>query len=706
MVLAACVATALSCGAPPAIAAGEAEGGNPILFQADEMTHDRELGIVRASGHVEVTHGDRILIADTITYNEKDDILSASGNVSMIEPTGEVLFAEYFELTGDMKNGTLSNLRMIMSDGARVAAAGGRRIGGVVHELNKVVYSPCNLCKDNPNRPPLWQVKAVRVTHDAEKHVISYRDAWLEVAGIPVAYTPYLSHPDPTVKRKSGFLAPSFGSSSDLGYVIRTPYYFAISPQADATVTPGYSSDEGPMMAGEYRQRLGRGEYEMSGSVTHDSSEEWRGHIDSTGRFDINDTWRAGFDVERATDDTYLRRYQFPSKPTLETRLFAEGFRKRNYLSANAFAFQGLRGTDDPGETPIILPMIDFHHVGEPSVGGGRSSLDANLTVLSRDDGAKMRRMSTTAGWERPYIAPLGDVYTLSASIRADGYHVDDQPRDNREDFSGATGRVIPEAALNWRFPFVRDEGNVHQLFEPIASFVVSPYGGNPDTIPNEDSIELEFDDTSLFDRNRFSGLDRVESGPRANYGVHWGVFGREGGFTDFIVGQSVRLQRDDTFAEGSGLEDNLSDVVTRLRMQPGKYFSLTYRARFNKDDLAARRNELQTTFGTPALLGSVGYTFFDAKEGSEFGDREQIRGSVSSQFTKYWRGSISTINDLTNEGDPLANYLSLVYEDECLIFSIDGRRTYFTDRDLQPTDSVMFHVVFKTLGEVRAAAF
>ena len=678
----------------------------PILFQADELTHDRELGIVHASGHVEVTHADQILLADTITYNERDDLLSASGNVSLTQPSGEVMFADYFEVTGDLKNGTIRDLRMIMTDGSRVAAAGGRRIGGVINEFNNSVYSPCDLCASNPDRPPLWQVKAVRVVHDNEKHTVVYRDAWLEVAGVPVMYTPYLSHPDPTVKRKSGFLPPSFGNSSDLGVILRTPYYFAVSPQMDATVTPMYTSNEGPVAIGQFRHHLANGIYKIDASLTEDSEDEVRGHIDAMGRYELNETWRLGVDIQRATDDTYQRRYQFNSESTLESRLFAEGFRGRNYLGANAYSYQNLRADSIPDQSPLVLPMVEYHHVGKPGKVGGRTDLDASMTVLTRDDGVNMRRLSLAGGWQLPYTAPMGDVYTLSASLRGDAYHVEGVSRDGRDDFTGFTGRIVPELGLHWRYPFIKDQGNVHQVLEPIASVIVSPYGGNPDSIPNEDSPEFEFDDTNLFESNRFSGLDRVEGGPRANYGIHWGIFGNKGGYSDFLIGQSIRMQSDDTFTEGSGLENSLSDIVTRARVSPGRMVDLTYRGRFDKDDLAARRNELTTSVGPRALRVSVSYSFYDGKAGSEYGDREQVQSTVSSQFSKYWRGYFSSNNDLAAGGDTLSNGLGLTYEDECLTFSIIGSRTYFQDRDLQPTDTVMFHVVFKTLGEVKTDAF
>jgi LPS-assembly protein len=196
----------------------------------------------------------------------------------------------------------------------------------------------------------------------------------------------------------------------------------------------------------------------------------------------------------------------------------------------------------------------------------------------------------------------MGDVYALSTTLTGDLYHVDGLVRSGKTGtHSGFNGRLIPQLAFDWRYPFVREEEGVYQLVEPIASVVVSPYGGNPDTIPNEDSLDFEFDDTNLFRANRFTGLDRIEGGPRINYGLKWGVFGR-GGATTVLVGQSLRAKEDDTFASGSGLEDRFSDIVARVQVRPADYLDLVYRARWDKDNLAARRNEVELGAGTRAF--------------------------------------------------------------------------------------------------------
>ncbi len=692
--------------AQPAVPGSEEDV--PVLLRADELSHDRELGIVTARGNVEISRVDHVLLADTVTYNQRDDVMTAQGHVRILEPTGNVVFSEYVELTGDLKDGIVEDIRVVLSDGARLAANGARRTGGVIHEMSKAVYSACDSCREDPSRAPLWQIKAIKIVHDQRRHEITYRDAWLEVMGVPVAYTPYFSHPDPTVKRRTGLLFPSFGSSSDLGFVLRTPYFIDINPWQDMTLTPIYTSKEGPVLGAEYRHRFIRGELNLAGSITNDSDSKTRGHIDADGRIDLNRSWRAGFDIERSSDDTYLRRYDFPSTSdkTLTSRIYAEGFRKRNYMLVNGYAFQGLQEEDDPGETPLVLPMVEYHHVGEPGRFGSRTRLDASIVSLNRNEGTDTSRLSVTAGWDLPYVAPKGDIYTLSASVRGDAYHVDELERTGKSDFSGFSERLLYEIGLHWRYPLAKSHTNALQVFEPMASVIVSPYGGNPDTIPNEDSQDFEFDDTNLFSSNRFPGLDRVEGGPRMNYGMRWGIYGLGGGHTSFLVGQSVRLRKDDTFAEGSGLEDHLSDIVARAEVSPGEHFDLTYKTRLDKENFSFKRNEVSLTAGPEALRLSSSYVYFDKQDSSEFStSREELRSNATAQLNRFWRTSGSFVYDLeADESRSLG--LNMTYEDECLIFETRLDRTFYEDRDVEPSDTIYFTVGFKTLGEVSTQAY
>ena len=705
--------------APPAAAQKSPFAEMPALISADQITYDENLGIITASGNVEIAQNDRVLLADSVSYNLKTNVVTASGNISLLNPDGNIIFANFAELTDNLSEGFIRDIRVLLSDGSRLAAASALRTGGNTTVFKKGVFSPCDLCREDPTRAPLWQLKALEIEHDQEEQVIRYRDAWMEIFGIPILYTPYFEHPDPTVERKSGLLAPIFGSSDILGTTYQQPYFWAIGPDKDATIAPIVTTNQGVAAAAEYRQIFRNGQVNLRGSVAvsdrtnSDGTMEmdaFRGHIDSTARFDINRAWRWGVDAQRASDDTYLRVYNFSSDRTLTSRAFVEGLNGRNYLAINSYLYQGLRSTDINNELPIIFPLAEYSYMSDPGIAGGKYTMDASLLALTRIEGRDSRRVSVTLGWELPYTGPAGDVYKLVARVQSDGYWVDgvdvgsDDVNSTGPTESGLTGRVFPQLALQWRYPWVRNSGTTHQVIEPVAQVVVAPTGFNPGKIPNEDSLDFEFDDTNLFSLNRFTGVDRVDPGTRVDYGLKWTVTGDNGGWASAFIGQSYRFVTDSIFETGSGVEDNLSDIVGRVEIKPTYALSLRYRFRFGKDDLSPRRNELALQVGPPALNLNIGYTLIDAgPQTNEFGDREELNWQLRSRLSRYWSAfggqRIDLVDDLA-----LQSRIGLVYADECCYIQTIFTRSEFSDRDIEPEDSVFVSVVFKYLGGLSSA--
>jgi LPS-assembly protein len=678
-----------------------------ILFSADEVDYNQELQTVTARGNVEISREGRILLADTVSYDRSQDVLTASGNVSITEPSGEVTFASYVELSGDFKDGIVRDIYVLLDENTRIAGAGARRSGGNFTEIAKAVYSPCKVCEDDGGTSaPLWRIRAARVLHDADRKTVEYEDARLEVAGIPVLYTPYFQHPDPTVKRQSGLLAPSFGSTSHVGSYFSQPYYWAIDKSRDMTFTPTYTTDEGPLLATEYRHRFDSGEMEVVASGTNDSQDSWQGHIDAEGRFDIDPSWRWGFDAEQATEKTYLSRYGFASPSVLTSNLFTEGFRGASYTRADAYYFQGLKRVDDRDTTPMVLPHLQFHGQSAPAEYGSVTTLDLDALSLTREDGADSHRVSAKAGWQLPHVGSMGDVTKLTLSLRSDNYIVSDVSRNGKDEYSGYTGRILPLAAIDWQMPFVSQQGAYHQVITPIAMAAWSPNGGNPAEISNEDSQSFEFDDINLFAHDRFGGLDRAEDGFRASYGLEWGVYGPDGGYTSAMFGQSYRASENDTFAVGSGLEEHMSDYVGRVTVSPNRYLDLTYRYRLDNEDLSARRNQVTMVAGSlDTIRVYTSYVHFTDDAGSdEFNEREEIYFQAARQFSQYWSGRAYGRYDI-DETDPLEYGIGFVYEDECFIFDGRVRRTFYRDQDLGESDEFLFRLVFKTLGEFASAA-
>ena len=689
----------------------------PVLLLADEINYDEELGTVVARGKVEVVQGSRTLLADSVSYNQKTDTVSASGNVVLHEPSGEVVFAEYVELSDQLKNGVIERIRVLLEDESRFAANSAVRQDGNKTRMRRAVYSPCKLCEEDPESSPLWQLKAERVEHDQEAREIRYRDVYLEMWGFPVAYSPYLSHPDPTVDRKAGFLTPSFGTGGDAGAFIRLPYFIPIGDDKDVTVDPIITKDEGLVLSGEYRQQFRDAKLELRGSIAEAERKEGdatnptekgdrvRGHFELLSTYHIDETWRAGLDITRASDRSYLRKFDFfeLNRNTLRSNVNVEGFRRRNYIAANAYWFQDLR-TDDRAEQPIVAPVLDFNHIGESDRIGGRWQLDANLRTLFRDEGSDSQRISVKPGYKIGRTWNLGLVTTATMSAQLDGYRIEDVSSSGND--SALRGRAFPQAAIEARYPLVRHSKNLKQVIEPVAMMIGAPNGSNPDDIPDEESTVFELDDTNLLSLNRFAGLDQVDSGSRAVYGVKLGVYGESVGDITAFIGQSYRFHTDRDLRSSKLLEDDFSDYVGRIDVKPNEYIDLLYRFRFSESGFSARSNAIGFAVGPSAMKVSGNYFFVEEGTAASNSERrEELKIDLSSRINRFWSASLSTHRDLTGDGGSLSHSLRASYLDECFGFNVTAQRSFTRDADIEPESRILFQFIFKHLGQVQSSA-
>jgi LPS-assembly protein len=727
----------------------------PILFKADEVEYDEQLALVVAKGHVEIAKGGDVLLADTVSYNQRTDTVTASGHVSLTQPTGEILFANFVELRDNMQNGFAKDVRMLLADRSRLAANTARRTGGNRTELARAVYSPCDLCPGNPSAPPAWQLKAREIDHDAAQKIVEFRDATMEIDGFPVFWTPYLSTPDPTVKRASGFLPPSIGNSNILGAHVTLPYYWVLGPDKDLTLVPRFTTKAGEVLATEYRERFGNGVLNIVDSVNYSNvgigsnsnvGDRWRGHVDAHGEWDLDDTWRTGFQLQRVSDQTYLLRFGF-GLPPLASEIshgYLQGFERNAATDVDAYMFQPLLPGLGDSTQPIVLPVATRSWQSDPDRFGGRWNFNANVLNLVREVGTQTRRVSLGSEWDKNFFDGIGGRYKLSLSLRSDGYSINDLSQKSNPDLPSAyfpvnglpatepigrnliAGRAFPQLGLEWNYPVIRSGGRLTELIEPMVATYVGPTAGNRHRIPNEDSLVFDFNDSDLFRRDRLPGYDVLDTGQRVDYATKFGLYDRTGGSYHLLVGQSLRAEANPFFPRGSGAEQRLSDVVGRLVLAPSSYLDLIYRFRLSKTDLTDRMQEIGASLGPQSLRISTNFLFIPPQTASDvtvnpltgqsviFGKREQVSFEVDAKLTRYWSLHGSETLNLTNSrnivngiatpqasSDSLYATISGVYQDECMAFVGSVTQSGIRNGDVRPGVSVLFSVVFKNLGEV-----
>jgi LPS-assembly protein len=734
----AALAAVVTLAMPRALAAGEARTTReaPVLFNADEVQYDQELGLTVATGHVELDQGDDILLADAVTYNQRSDTVTASGHIALLQPTGDIVFADFAELHDQMRDGFIKDIRILLSDRSRLAGNTARRVAGVRTTIRRAVYSPCELCQDDPTRPPVWQIKAEEVVHDKDLQLVEYHDATMEIDGIPVFYAPYFSHPDPSVKRASGFLPPIAGYGNTLGFHTSLPYYWDIAPDKDATIRPMITTSAGVVLGGEYRERFSNGYMVNDGSVEAGGGSESanaggvgpetgqvRWDYFGTGDWALTDESRAGYQIQRESDQTYMLRYHFPTPYNyLTSHLYNEYFGPNSYGSITADAYQSLSEFYGDSLEPIALPDAQYTWTSQPDLVGGRWNLTGSALDLIHHTGPEVRRVSTGAAWELPFDGLVGDRFTFLASLRTDGYSADHvaltpstqpvttefgetlQLPTNVNTVNTLAGRAFPQISLKWRYPWVRESDSSNILIEPITAVVAAPRGGNPARIPDEDSQGFEFDESDLFVPNRLPGYDRVDSGQRVDYGIHGEVNSATGQSFETLIGQSYAFETNDIFAQGSGLDTRLSDYVGRFVLSPNQFLNVFYRFRLNKDDLAARSQEAGTSFGPDSLRISASFIAIQPNVSTIATTpttSAQVSGSITAQLTRYWSLALVDTRSIGGDGSTINSGVTATYHDDCFAVVTSVTQSGIRVGDVRPGVSVLLTLVFKNLGEV-----
>jgi LPS-assembly protein len=474
---------------PPVAAPQPAKTGDPqMLVRADEIDYDYTNNHVSAVGNVQIYYNGSTLQADRVIYDQETKRLHAEGNVQLTDANGQVTYGQIIDLSDNFRDGFVDSLRIDLPEQTRMASTRAQRTSGNFTVFDNGVYTACEPCKDNPLKPPEWQVKAARIIHDQGEKMMYFEDARIEFYGVPLAYMPYFSAPDPTVKRKTGFLMPLLSTSSLYGVGMTVPYYWALAPDYDFTFSPMITTQQGPLLQGEWRQRLLNGAYNIraagifqldrsafvkAGDTPGDAS--FRGSVESSGQFKLSDKWVWGWDTTIVTDKTFITDYRLsqfnPDYSTLSavfhtpdfalSQLYLTGRGDRSYFDARSMYFYGFSGSDVQGQIPIVLPVIDHDYTVDQPVFGGELSFHNNLTAIDRQTAnfdpisamaiangtcalntadpmavnktncvlrgvpGNYTRFSTEVDWRRTFVDPYGEMFTPFFSMRADVASVD-----------------------------------------------------------------------------------------------------------------------------------------------------------------------------------------------------------------------------------------------------------------------------------------
>lgn len=696
-----------------ATSAAPVDTPSELLFTADEIINDRDLGVTVARGNVQVAAGDRYLQADSLTYNQRTQTVSASGNVILHEPDGGVFFTEYAELTSDMKDGVIREIRYRMQGTARMAADSGRRSNGNRTDMSRAVYTLCDVCKDEPDAEPFWQLRARQVTHDQAAQWVEYRHVTLDLMGVPVLYSPYFGHYDNTVTRKSGFLTPSAGSNDGLGFFVRPSYFWAVDESKDLTVNPVFGEEGRAIMSGEYRQAFDFGELRANTSfgdlpqkIAYDrQNSKFRGHLDVEGVAHLDETWRASGEFTKATDRTYLLTYPlfgYSGERILRNRARLEGFRDRSYFLAQSRAYEEQGTSSTTGIGPDV--PLEFYFDGvAPDSQYGRFDVSAWSAIINRPDGADMQRISTKPGYEINSDLGLGVVGTARADVQADLFVTERETARGFAQDDETDSRVHPAMSLAAEMPWVRYDGTVTETITPRVIGRVAPSTRERLNKRNEDFIDYEVGLGSVTAHDMLGSSDVVEPGARVGYGLDYAAQTGPLG-AGLNIGQFYRPNEDREFKALTGIDKGFSDVILGATLNWDNKYAIGYQTAVNNlTDYDTRYRSINASLTQKDFSGSVSYIFADDQFNGDLatGHTEYVSTSLGYRLSDAFRGTFAIQHDL-NEGETRDMQAVLSYADECTVVQLSFRRTFYNNNPEVDgrSDTYLLSVNFLTLGE------
>ena len=767
--IAACViclsAMAPSLAAAPAPAGGlrgpiETAPAERMLLEADQLLYDFDAQTVTAIGNVKVYYRQYALDAGQVVYDQVSGRLVATGGVRMLEPDGNILAAERLELSDDFRNGFVESLNLVTIDGARFSARTAEQRDGDLIIFRQGSYSACRSCLADPGKPPLWQIKAKRIIYDRAERTIYYEHARLEFAGVPIAYLPIFFHPDPSVRRKTGFLMPEFRQSSAIGFGVTTPYFWNLAPNYDVTFSPTLLTRQGLLAEAEWRHHLLNGAYSirLAGIFQHDKEafaedgaelsgyREFRGSARSIGNFAISDQWTFGWEGYASSDRTFNRDYRIrgSTRRDLASTVHLTGQSVENYFDLRGYHFLVQREDteealpddgdpttpdiylhDDQAEQALVHPVLDHNYILGHSFLGGELRFDSNFASLSRDRSdirhppapfgptyagvaGTFTRATSRATWKRRFVAPGGQLITPFGYLQADAHWVaSDDPASGVGD-NDLIGRAMPAMGVEYEWPFLATLGSTVHTFGPRAQLILRPDERLAGRLPNEDAQSLIFDDTNLFVFDKFAGYDRQEGGTRANLGfLYQGLF-PNGAAIDALIGQSIQLGGSNSFALqdhaltglGSGLETDVSDYLTRVTVNSGRGVAVTASALFDNNNLQVNRTGL-TAIGTyGGSVASLGYAYFrESPAAGIFERREELNAAAALEITDHWSLLGSAVYDLQNDSW-VSHSFGLGYADDSFRISAVYSETPEPYSDLVTDRQIFVRIGLRTLGE------
>ena len=555
-------------------------------------------------------------------------------------------------------------------------------------------------CKINEKCPP-WSLKSKKITHDKNKKTVYYDKSLLQLYDVPVFYFPKFFHPDPTVKRQSGFLTPSTMSSSSIGSSITIPYYNVIAENKDNTFSPRIFFNNDILIQNEYRQ-VGKNFNNISDFSIKKLANSSKSHFFSNTKFDPEfnfDYSQIELNFEKTSNSTYLKKNKISSNAKysddqnlLESFLKLDFFNDDINFSIETSAYEDLTKSEDSDKYQYVLPSFSLtKNIPSEILSNGNLIYEVKGSNIQKDTNVSERKLINDFKYiSNSFFSKIGTMSNyeiLFKNVNKDG--------NNSPDYKDETQiKNYSIFSFNSSFPLEKQFENTQAEIKPKLLLQFSPNKND-----NIYELDRKINSTNIFSTNRLTLEDSVEAGQSMTVGFDFDISDNENNeITGMNLGQIIRDKKDNKLPKKTTLHNKYSDLIGGAYFNPNENLQIKYN--FSADNNLELLN--YSNLDATVKINNFITNFEFLEENNDIGTESYLSSNFKYDFIN---NTSLSYNTRRNRKTNLTEYYNIIYEyrNDCLIASIEYNKDYYSDRDLKPSEELFFKLSITPFANINS---
>jgi len=684
-----------------------------VTIKTEIALYDKRNQIIKSDKSTKMNdgYGNSILL-DMFNYSTKNKNLRSQGNIEITDKYENKYF--FNDIFIDINNKRMAGSNLILkfkkdtfgnieNDPRLVANS------AVITENKSYIEGGVfTTCKKRRDKCPPWKLAAKKIIHDKEKQKISYENAKLYLYGYPVFYTPMFFHPDPTVKRQSGFLTPSITNSTLLGNGINLPYYFALAEHKDATLNPKIYVDENPVIQTEYRH-ITKNSYSVLDAsfnqgykkTSNKKTDGSRNHIFARSDIDLDleifDESKLSINFQKTSNDTYLKVHDINSKimgsNTIMNSSMAVNFLKNDSsMDINMDVYEDLSKTDERYE--FVAPNYNYQNKLSISEELGTLNFQSRGYYKNYETNKKQTKLVNDFNWNsNDYISNSGIITKFEGTFKNANYRAENTSghKNNQNNIE-----LVGAVSLISSLPLEKQSENYKKTLTPKLMLRTAP--GHMRNMSG-DSLKLGI--SNLYSLNKLTAIDVIESGTSLVLGADYN-YKDKNDFEKFnlSVGQVFSYDDNADMPKQSTLNEKTSELVGNINYYLNNFSKVGYKFSLENNYSTLNYNEISGIFKINKLVTNFEYL----EENNHIGNNHYINAGLVLELNKSNSLKFKTRENFTTEATEFYN-LSYQYENDCLKAAVEYNKSFYSDGDLEPDENLMFTLTIIPFGKVPISA-